>query len=160
MGGMNKRRDSGYGLPKRFINRRELRAWLRRHPEGRRILIDLVAEETWSREKVLVLLRSDGWVDVYGSVNTDVCVAVVPHAETSEGAIGVERLLEDQLLPRPYRGMIAPHAMPGKLGLRASGQCERMTIGELLGRLEDVLLVRGIMGRSGPVYGKDFGVVK
>lgn len=99
------------------IDIRRVRDWLLRSRGGRTVL----------RQPVLVVLHSDGWVEVYGSPEVDVQMVVKPHCRTAEGGVLAEQYIEQQV---PYR-----HCRlycPSGPTLRAVGLCRRETPEQLI----------------------------
>jgi hypothetical protein len=59
------------------------------------------------REKVLVCLHADGFIEVYGEPHVDVRIVNVPYSTTPEGAIAGEEFVE-LTIPRCYREIYFP----------------------------------------------------
>lgn len=109
-----------------FFSLSHLKTWLGGHPKGMEVLNEAMATRCdlctrVLRQPMLVLLASDGWVEVYGDWE-DVTVVVANKLETT--APETERLAEDYLdmtLPRKGRAVYSPG------NLLAVGQVERRT---------------------------------
>jgi hypothetical protein len=90
------------------------------------------------RERVLVVLRSNGWVEVYARRTVDVRVVNRIHATgDSETAHALDRLVELQL-PKCYRRLYFP------VRLRGAGQVRKVTPEQALATLHDLDLLRAV----------------
>jgi len=62
------------------------------------------------REPVLILLHSDGYVEVYGQNHVDVVTRIVPKMETPKGEILAEEWVEKSL-PLRYRKLYGANCL-------------------------------------------------
>ena len=89
------------------------------------------------RTRVLVVLSSNGFVELFADKNVDFHVAQRLHVETIEA----ERLADDLLditIPKPFRNLF----FPGKL--RATGLVEKITAEMALDTLYKLSILRGL----------------
>lgn len=87
------------------------------------------------REKVLIAMHGDGFVEVFADKHVDACVVNVPYVPTRRG----EQIADDNLhlmLPRCYR----PLHSPGKL--RAFEKHRKVTPEELHKRQDELAILR------------------
>jgi hypothetical protein len=93
------------------------------------------------REKILVLLYSDGFVEVYGEKHIDARIVNVPVASTPAGEILAEEYVE-LTIPRCYRDIYFPTAK------RATELLRPIKPSDIAFRKWSVELVRQIQGRN------------
>ena len=131
----------------RFDSLKHASTWLREHPDGRELLEREMAAKCEEclrpvRHRVLVLLYSDGWVEVYGS-QRDLSVTVANMLHTT--GPDTERLAEEYLagtLSKRLRPLYLPR------NLVATGRVERRTAAEeseRLWRLDWLKAVKGVV---------------
>jgi hypothetical protein len=89
------------------------------------------------REKVLIVLDADGWVEVYGGRNIDVKIAhrLKTVGTSPETAKLIDQYLES-FLPSYYRNLFVP------IHLRAQDQCRMVTPDMEADRLEELYYLR------------------
>lgn len=92
------------------------------------------------REKILVLLNSDGFVECFASKDVDVHITNVPHVSTPAAEILVEEYIE-LTIPRSYRDVYWPSYR------RAVEQIRHTTPADIMQRQSDVELLRGLQGK-------------
>jgi hypothetical protein len=90
------------------------------------------------RVKVLVMLRADGWVEVYGEKNLDVHIVQRLNAGAEDAALAnnIDRFHE-RTMPRAYRAL----HWPGKL--RAFDQCRTVTPETMLNSIHLLTILQG-----------------
>ena len=113
-----------------FSGHRHIRNWLLNHKRGREVLDECIAQRCEActrprRHRALVILHSDGWVEVYGR-RRFLQVTVANKLHTEEETLAEEYL--DMTLPKGVRQLYAP------IRLLAAGQVDRMTAREELER--------------------------
>jgi hypothetical protein len=92
------------------------------------------------RTRVLVVLNSDGFVEVYGDDHINVHFTQRIHTDTRAGEILADQLV-DVTLPRVYRDLFYPRNM------RAAGQCRKVTAEqrlEIIADLDLLAILRGL----------------
>lgn len=89
------------------------------------------------REKVLIVMYSDGWIEVYADKNVDAHIAQRLHITNPKNATNADEYLESTL-PRCYRELYWP------IKLRASGQCKKVTPEQALNTHLEMHLLREI----------------
>lgn len=89
------------------------------------------------REKVLVVLNSDGFVECYAGKSVDVHIVAKPHASTPAAEI-LAQVYVDLSIPQAYRAVYFPSCC------RAAEQLCRITAADIIYRKADVELLRGI----------------
>ena len=89
------------------------------------------------REKVLVVLHSDGWVEVYAERHIDVKVVQKLHTidESAEMATLLDEYIETTI-PKCYRDLYVP------VKLRAQDQCRLITADQAADTLLDLYYLR------------------
>jgi hypothetical protein len=90
------------------------------------------------REKVLVVLNSDGFVECYAGKAVDIHIVTKPHASTPAAEILAQEYV-GLAIPRAYREVYFPSYC------RAAEQLRRITAGDIINRRYDVELLRGIL---------------
>jgi len=92
------------------------------------------------RERVLVVLHSDGWVEVYARRNVDVRIVNRLHVTGGDAMTAhiLDALVECEL-PKCYRWLYYPRR------LRDVGQVRRITPEQKLVAVEDAGLVRDVV---------------
>jgi len=92
------------------------------------------------REPVLILLHSDGYVEVYGPNHVDVVTRIVPKMETPKGEILAEEWVEKSL-PIRYRKLYGANCLRATAMLREvapSDIAQVKAIRELFRALESI----------------------
>ena len=93
-----------------FLSLNHLKTWLQQHPDGRKIVEELLDETTRGRERVLLVGQADangGVVEVYADRSVIFHQVVKPHAITPEGQILAEEWV-DLRLPLAYKHLYWP----------------------------------------------------
>ena len=108
-----------------FLSDSHLAKWLREHPRGRQILGAAIAERTAGRTPVVVILRSDGWVEAYGYRDVSVKMIQRIHTMNPANALLVDEWIDTQLGPY-HRGVHWPNK------LLAADKCRKITALDIL----------------------------
>ncbi len=121
----------------RFLSIAHLKTWLRSHPDGQVVTESLLSDRLAQRERALVVLHSDGWVECYGSPGVDIVLAGKPHATTpAAGAMAEEYL--DLTLPRPFADLYWPNK------LKKFGKCSATTLYDIAESRKLVSLIKEV----------------
>ncbi len=101
-----------------FYSLNHLKTWLRQHPDGRKIVGELLDEATRGRERVLLVgqtdFDNDGVVEIYAERSVIFHQTVRPHAITPEGVILAEQWV-DLRLPLAYKQLYWPVKLRGSV---------------------------------------------
>jgi len=95
--------------------------------------------QTRRREKVLVLLHFDGYVECFASKDVDIHITNVPQASTPAAEILAQEYV-GLAMPRSYRDVYWPS------NRRAAEQVRKTTAADIMRRRADVELLHAIKG--------------
>lgn len=87
------------------------------------------------RARVLVVLNSDGFVEVYGEPGLLAHVAQRLHVDGNASEVSAEEYL-DLTLPKAFKELFYP------VKLQAVGQCRRVTVADEVSRRVDAAILR------------------
>ena len=123
----------------RFPNHKALCKWLRQTQEGQDVLKEVTAKpRRRARIPVLVVLHSDGWVEVF-SLRKRVDVKIVPRLHVTDSSLALDATIyTDFLAGRNHARVHWPKC------LVATGQVEHRTAEQEYGRLIDLWLLKAI----------------
>jgi hypothetical protein len=136
----------------RFRDAAALDAWLEYTIEGAEVVRRIVDRRLGGKESCLIVLSSDGWIEVYCERTVQVHIAHRLHVTTRETAQLADEYM-DVALPRRFKRLF----IPGRL--RATGRVERWSAERELRKLEqlaDLSVIREIgegLKSSAPHYG-------
>ena len=136
----------------RFPNSKALCAWLRQTQEGREVLAEVTAKpKRKARTPVLVVLHSDGWVEVFG-IRKRINVKVVQRLHITDSSSAIDATIYTDILA----GKIHSRVHWPKC-LVATGQVERITAEQEYERLMDLWLLRAVRNHNRTIEtrGKD-----
>jgi len=89
------------------------------------------------REKVLVVMHADGWVEAYADKNVDVRIVQRLHSSDDSGEMAeLLDIYTEASLPKCYRNLFVP------INLRAQDQCRLVTPDAEAERLENLYYLR------------------
>lgn len=118
----------------KFGSIQHLTIWLQQHPIGRELLEQLLPKQ--KREPVLVVIHSDGWVELYAEKAVDAKIVLRPCA-TSDPHL-LDQFVEDQLAQR-HQDLYYPNK------LKAFDLCRKITPERLLDSQYELSIIRAIM---------------
>ena len=122
----------------RFPSREALCKWLRQTQAGQEVLKEVTAKPKRSpRTPVLVVLHSDGWVEVF-SVSKKVDVKMVQRLHITSPKLVLDATIYTDILAGKHSAVHWPNR------LVACGQCEKVTAEQEYDRLIDLWLLRAI----------------
>jgi len=112
-----------------FLSAKHLATWLREHPDGQKTIADVLASAIedkcracpWAERQrpVLVVLYSDGWVEVYAGADVSVRVETKLWSPNAVAGLCAENYLESTL-PKRFTDVYWPR------NCRAVGQCRQV----------------------------------
>lgn len=101
----------------RFYSLSHLKTWLQQHPDGQKIVEELLDDATRGRERVLLVGESDSnskVVKIYAERSVIFYEIVKPHAITPKGQILAEEWV-DLKLPLAYKRLYWPVKLRGSI---------------------------------------------
>ncbi len=95
------------------------------------------------RPRVLIVLNSDGFIEVYGEPGLSVHIAQRLHVEGNATEATADEYL-DRSLPKAFRELFYP------VKRQAVGQCRRITVADEMDRRVDLAVLRELRNLTAP----------